>query len=595
MMFTPNHPLVLQDAPGFAPSQARDLPGHPRAMPRGARNELRGTSPSLVRARPRLSANPPSLRPSIPSSHPRGFTLIELMLSIALVVLLMLGVNSIFKTTGEAVGAGQRLGEATRGQQALQSVFAADLASALQDPPVFWIASEQVYMYTNWDDYRANSQGEDPWYVDLNANGVRGEAAVPGERVPAFTLNYRSHRIDTMGFFARGNFRRNTGNAGEGVSPTTSSDAFIWYGHALTPNKDFTAYWAPHDPARGYGRLSNIAAWYGTFAADWILARQVMLLRDPDTLSPGEHHFPRRETSPQNYVFNTTPLQYQNLATDNTAIFQQGRYDLLGASLEDLRLVVQNAIASEDSFQREVTGREPKLDVKWWHGILYRGPTNSDLLPDNSSYAGYSTNLLKYPRPLRFHSDPIITKPLTADNAARVVNQLTQGVSQFAIEYAGDYVTQNANGAPTAQVPDDVIDWIPLDTNNDGVIDGRSIRWYGLPRDVDGDGVIRGWRNGYPTDAAGMLALRDVIPLRDFRSIGQPSATPAPHEVDIRNVNPMPDYATKTYTGLTGTPLYLCLWTNDTPAMIRILTKVDDPNNRLKDGPWQEMVFSIKR
>jgi hypothetical protein len=144
-------------------------------------------------------------------------------------------------------------------------------------------------------------------------------------------------------------------------------------------------------------------------------------------------------------------------------------------------------------------------------------------------------------------------------------------------------------------VPDGVLDWIPLDINGDNLIDGRAIRWYGMPRDVDGDGVIRGWTNGYPTTVAGMLALRDVIPLRDFRSIGRTTAIPAPHEVEIRNISPLADYATRTYSGLTGTPLYLCVWTNDTPAMIRILTKVDDPNNRLKDGPWQEMVFSIKR
>lgn len=526
----------------------------------------------------------------------RAFTLIELMLSIALVVLLMVGVNSIFKTTSDAVGAGQRLGDATRGQQALQSVFAQDFASALQDPPVFWITSEQVYMYTNWDDYRSNAQGEDPWYVDLNANGVRGEAGVPGERVPAYVVNYRSHRIDTMGFFARGNFRRNTGNAGEGVSPTTSSDAFIWYGHALTPNKNFTTYWAPNDPARGNGRLSSIAAWYGTFAAEWILSRQVMLLRDPNTLSAGEHHYPRRATSPQNYVVNTTPLQFQNLATDNTARFEHARFDLLGASLEDLRGIIQNAVGSEAAVQQQaINDGVPQLVVKWWHGILFRGPTHTGSLPNDSTYAGYSTNLLKYPRPLRFRSDPIIFRPLNADNAARVVNQLTQGVSQFVVEYAGDYVTQDGNGVPVVQAPDGVLDWIPLDTNGDNVIDGRSIRWYGLPRDVDGDGVILGWRNGYPTTAAGMIALRDVIPLRDFRSIGRSSATAAPHEVEIRNLSPLTDYATRTYTALTDTPLYVCLWTNDTPAMIRILTKVDDPNNRLKDGPWQEMVFTLKR
>lgn len=571
------------------PSEARGLAGPRAETPRGARDGRRGVSPS-----PRRCA---------PSSLVRAFTLIELMLSIALVLLLMIGVNSIFKTTGDAVGAGQRLGDATRGQQALQSVFAQDLASALQDPPVFWITNEQVYMYTNWDDYRANSQGEDPWYVDLNANGVRGEAGVPGERVPAYFPNYRSHRIDTMGFFARGNFRRNTGNAGEGVAPTTSADAFVWYGHATTPNKSFTTYWAPNDPAKGYGRLSNIANWYGTFAAEWILSRQVMLLRDPNTLSADEHHYPRRATSPQSYVVNTTPLQFQNLATDNVARFQQGRFDLLGVSLEDLRGIVQNAIASEAAVQQQAfSDGVSQLVVRWWHGILLRGPTHSGNLPDGSTYAGYSTNLLKYPRPLRFQSDPIITKPLTADNAARVVNQLTQGVSQFIIEYAGDYLKQDASGVPTGIGADGVIDFVGIDNNGDGAIDERRTRWYGMPRDVDGDGVIGGWTANLLTSGMtpgqkvqAMQRFRDVVPLRDLLSAYRNTATVAAHEVEIRNLATQTDYATRTYTALTDVPLYVCIWTNDTPAMIRILTKVDDPNNRLKDGPWQEMVFSIKR
>ena len=41
-------------------------------------------------------------------------------------------------------------------------------------------------------------------------------------------------------------------------------------------------------------------------------------------------------------------------------------------------------------------------------------------------------------------------------------------------------------------------------------------------------------------------------------------------------------------------PRYVAAWHDDMPAMIRILIKVDDPNNKVKDGPWYEYVFRLK-
>jgi hypothetical protein len=39
---------------------------------------------------------------------------------------------------------------------------------------------------------------------------------------------------------------------------------------------------------------------------------------------------------------------------------------------------------------------------------------------------------------------------------------------------------------------------------------------------------------------------------------------------------------------------YTAVWRNDVPAMVRILIKLDDPNNALQDGPWAEYVFKLK-
>jgi hypothetical protein len=78
--------------------------------------------------------------------------------------------------------------------------------------------------------------------------------------------------------------------------------------------------------------------------------------------------------------------------------------------------------------------------------------------------------------------------------------------------------------------------------------------------------------------------------------------------VDV-NFNPTHDYGCGTTAYATpnntvptniafnqvGTPpRYVAAWHDDMPAMIRILIKVDDPNNKVKDGPWYEYVFRLK-
>ncbi len=49
-----------------------------------------------------------------PFSHPRAFTLVELMISIALVLLLVIGINQVFSLTSKTVGAGQGVHSAAR-------------------------------------------------------------------------------------------------------------------------------------------------------------------------------------------------------------------------------------------------------------------------------------------------------------------------------------------------------------------------------------------------------------------------------------------------------------------------------------------------
>jgi hypothetical protein len=238
---------------------------------------------------------------------------------------------------------------------------------------------------------------------------------------------------------------------------------------------------------------------------------------------------------------------------------------------------------------------------------------------------------LWYARP---QCNPTVQTPVTATTLAEMAPYFLQHCSQFIVEYAGDYMQQDVNGNMTGLGPDGQIDFY-LDANGN-----KHIRWYGMPRSSTGalhpDGLaknvlIRGFDSSAktpdtlnekttatsPPPMTYMLNyFTDVIPLRDYYSLwfaSNPPPAPVaagsyapPWEVDV-NFDPTHDYGFSsdypTSSGVptniafnqTGTPpRYVAAWHDDMPAMIRILIKVDDPNNKVKDGPWYEYVFRLK-
>src|SRR4051794_36673580 len=93
----------------------------------------------------------------------RGFTLIELMVSIALVLILVLGVNQVFKIASSGVPGGQALAGANRYIPPPPAVFTDDLrfarmpanvgSTSRERGPAFVIRSERRYAYRNRQDH----------------------------------------------------------------------------------------------------------------------------------------------------------------------------------------------------------------------------------------------------------------------------------------------------------------------------------------------------------------------------------------------------------------------------------------------------------
>lgn len=218
----------------------------------------------------------------------------------------------------------------------------------------------------------------------------------------------------------------------------------------------------------------------------------------------------------------------------------------------------------------------------------------------------------------RMAANPLLQSPVTSAAIAQMSPYFLQHCSQFIVEYAGDYLQQNNNplngtgadpnaGAIVGLGPDGQIDYT-MDANGN-----RRIKWYGMPRVEGSVGVspptIVGY-NGTDLCNSGPTLRKyvDVIPLRDYYTMYYNTKTQAgtfapPWEVDV-NFPPYGNYADTTfaagvpnnpfYPTATFQPRYVAAWYNDMPAMIRILIKVDDPNNKVKDGPWFEYVFKLK-
>jgi hypothetical protein len=212
-------------------------------------------------------------------------------------------------------------------------------------------------------------------------------------------------------------------------------------------------------------------------------------------------------------------------------------------------------------FRQDVTDRRDRLGEAsdWW--VLLTAPAG-----------GNGTD------PSFFYCNARVGKPITSEAMAQASPYFVGNVSEFRVEFAGDFVTQNpANGDVMAAEPDGIIDFV-VDNNHP-----RRVRWYGLPRDVDEDGVIV-WQY-------------DVVPVRDLRarSAVAPPLPTAPFERVVPTMRPNYwDDVNKTYIVDQPYIPYICIWVNGSPAMVRVAMKLEDPARRIQEGRWCEYVLPVR-
>lgn len=509
--------------------------------------------------------------------HPtnrHGFTLTELMVSIALVLILLLAINMIFDMTSKTIGGGQALSMLTRDGRAAESAFADDFKNILPPSrqPVLAIWSAVEAKFADGNDERADLDA-DAMTVDVDENGIEGEpyGTVRGERLPPTVPNTRVHRTDMLSFFMAGRYVRGTGTATGGtplVDHETSREAWVQYGHSI--GSDFK---------NGASRRLDMDSFdtNQAYANNWILARTLVLLRDPKgTPSAGGANTAWRDSNLAPPPYDFSPLTWQS---------EDGNGKKAYTSVADV------ADTTIDAYLAKVNAYKTSAANTWLFHV-----TNFPLF--------------------RVVTDPApdVTNGIRNDELARMMPIFLQGCTQFIVEYAGDFLDQNpANGLPyaTTGVYWDSVTQSDRGTDNeidfvvDTVTKEKSIRWYGFPRDVNGDGAVT-------FDA-------DVVPLRDlWNEVVPGGAAPferfpnadartsdtfpfATNKVSVGWVNPAtvpPQDYTPAMVSLTDqgrSHAYYCVWEPGMrrPKLIRITVTIVDPNNRLSEGQTYQYIFKV--
>src|SRR5688500_15462045 len=86
-------------------------------------------------------------RAAAPRPRRRAFTLVELMISIALALMLIYGIAQVFKLSGDTVGANQAVSGIVRDHRAVSATLREDFSNSLPNSPMFLISSRIAYGY----------------------------------------------------------------------------------------------------------------------------------------------------------------------------------------------------------------------------------------------------------------------------------------------------------------------------------------------------------------------------------------------------------------------------------------------------------------
>ncbi len=466
----------------------------------------------------------------------RGFTLVELMISIAISLLLVAGINAIFRTTAATIGSGQSTLQATRDLRNAFDTLNSDIGGMLDSGslPYLLIYNQNQPAFRDAIDEKTDTD-----YKTILPEGPANTQVIFGSRdgvtssssplnayggLPLIADN-RNHRVDILSFFSSGRFRRQTGlesnpvgsNIANYQSTHQSDSAYIWYGHARLPQavvppltsdiwlSQVGQYRPPGLTSLGGTPQTAASNPNGFYAKDWSLARRAILLSTPTpapngvpNVAAGSPIIPR--TGPNGYIAQgylnadpnanpvagsplptLRPFEYGTPATYDGNInsnlpypIQDSGCDLAGISLDAFLDRVKTATAFPPPLP---AAQVPTRNPDWYLPLLTNGKQSveSTFRYAAKPWATRNTAAGAPFSPTQRRDDMALNSPI-----------FMKGCSQFIVEFAGDYTTQiPAGNTPDAgkiigQSSDHVLDF-DIIFLPDGTKQSR-IRWYGLPR-----------------------------------------------------------------------------------------------------------------
>ncbi len=642
-------------------------------------------------------------RPAAVAGFAPGFTLVELMISVAIALLLIIAINEIFRRTTQVISAGQSISTAVRDQRAVRQVMQADFdAMVLEGAPFFSLRMQSVPAYRNLLDMQqegrrpgGNLPGTD--YVagneanilkitsDLNNGATDSSGNAVATTVSAATYGGRNHRTDLLTFFTRAPQTRQTGDINFYISPGSSGESEVCYGHLRLPaNPTDARAINPLDPKSpvnggtgGYfffdpgepdwtGGSTGARNENNGVASQFILGRSVMLLQPVGSattpvafrggfgnsgysqlsLAPlaASSRTPVVASSTANYTgtyYSTgTTYQYPSTGVDNQYVWPfQSRFDVADTSINGFASTMAGFQRNLEFLAATVSNFTTTGDNKFNYVGWFNAPNLTPLQPlakgsDNKYKSLTAVQGLGNSVVYRRQALPFVLRPQTPQSVALTSPIFVPRCSQFIVEYAGDFVTQDGPtslnpkywGRVSAALPDGEVDFV--------IVNGvKKIRWYGLPRNTDaGDdnvgtvspaGAVICGDSGGANSLGADNKLRDVMPLYHFllATLGARGTSVAPYPFE-KQVDPntssttISDWSdiTKWRYGNSRLPpinyanpadgrayapaehVYNCMWTGSDlkPKLVRVTLTLEDSDDRSSTGGnTYEYVFSL--
>lgn len=159
----------------------------------------------------------------------RGFTLLEILVALGAVVVVAVGLATIFRSVGDTVSAGRRLSRQSQIGKLLEQQLRADIESITRDG--FLVVRQQ--------------------YADRDADGLLDRTGANADVIPLFegqeADRQRLRRSDEIIFFRKGTFQSQRAPLGDDTWRAKSNEAMIYYGHGQRRRED--------DPSTGLDQV----------------------------------------------------------------------------------------------------------------------------------------------------------------------------------------------------------------------------------------------------------------------------------------------------------------------------------------------------